>query len=113
MRVVAILAGVVLWLTAGGAPGHAEKRVALVVGNDRYANLAEREQLRKAVNDARAVGAALGRIGFEVIPGENLGRQALIDKLDAAAQKLGPGDTVFFFFSGHGVAVDGAKKILT
>ena len=31
MRVVAILAGVVLWLTAGGAPGHAEKRVALVV----------------------------------------------------------------------------------
>ena len=112
MRVVAILAGVVLWLTAGGAPGHAEKRVALVVGNDRYANLAEREQLRKAVNDARAVGAALGRIGFEVIPGENLGRQALIDKLDAAAQKLGPGDTVFFFFSGHGVAVDGANYIL-
>jgi hypothetical protein len=37
--------------------------VALVVGNDRYANLAADQQLRKAVNDARAVGDTLGRIG--------------------------------------------------
>jgi hypothetical protein len=34
--------------------------------------LSDREQLRKAVNDAHAVGAALRRISFEVISGENL-----------------------------------------
>ena len=59
------------------APAHAEKRVALVIGNDRYANLPADEQLRKAVNDARAVGDALESIGFQVIRGENLGRPAL------------------------------------
>jgi formylglycine-generating enzyme required for sulfatase activity len=94
------------------APAHAEKRVALVIGNDRYANLSDREQLRKAVNDARAVGGALKQIGFDVVAGENLGRQAMIDKLDETARRLAPGDTVFFFFAGHGVAVDGINYIL-
>jgi hypothetical protein len=56
------------------APANADKRVALVIGNDRYANLAANEQLQKAVNDARAVGGALKQIGFDVISGENLGR---------------------------------------
>ena len=35
------------------------KRVALVVGNDRYPNLPAHEQLQKAVNDAQAVSGAL------------------------------------------------------
>jgi hypothetical protein len=69
------------------APAHAEKRVALVIGNDRYANLPDREQLRKAVSDARAVGAALWQIGFDVISGEDLGRGALVDKLDELTRR--------------------------
>ena len=88
------------------APAHAEKRVALVVGNDRYANLAPNEQLQKAVNDARAIGGALKGVGFNVIAGENLGRSALLGKLDELAQRLEPGDTAFFFFAGRGVALD-------
>jgi uncharacterized caspase-like protein len=101
-------------LVCAVAPGHAERRagVALVIGNDLYANLPANEQLRKAVNDARAVGGALTRLGFDVISGENLGRQALLARLDEAAQRLAPGDTVFFFFSGHGVAVNGLNYIL-
>jgi hypothetical protein len=43
----------------GVLPTHAEKRVALVIGNDRYLNLPAGQQLRKAVNDSRAVGDAL------------------------------------------------------
>src|SRR5262249_10179282 len=54
------------------------RRVALVIGNDRYANLAAEQQLQKAVNDSRAVGSALARVGFEVIDGENLARSALV-----------------------------------
>jgi uncharacterized caspase-like protein len=94
------------------ATAFAEKRVALVIGNDHYANLSANEQLQKAVNDAHAVGGALRRIGFDVIEGENLGRQALIDRLDEAAQRVQPGDTVFFFFSGHGVSAEGVNYIL-
>jgi formylglycine-generating enzyme required for sulfatase activity len=94
------------------APAHAEKRVALVVGNGHYVNLAANEQPEKAVNNARAIGAALQQLGFEVIAGENLGRQALLARLDEAAQRLAPGDMAVFFFSGHGVALDGANYIL-
>jgi nucleotide-binding universal stress UspA family protein len=94
------------------APAHAEKRVALIVGNDRYANLPDHEQLRKAANDARAVGESLRQIGFDVIVGENLGRAALVDRFADLTQRLSPGDTAFFFFSGHGVALDGVNYIL-
>jgi hypothetical protein len=67
---VAFIVASAVALPAALAPAHAEKRVAVVIGNDRYANL---EQLQKAANDARAVGAALQQIGFDVIAGENLG----------------------------------------
>jgi hypothetical protein len=49
-----------LALACALAPAHAEKRVALVIGNDRYINLPANEQLQKAANDARTIGDALG-----------------------------------------------------
>ena len=44
----------------------AENRVALVIGNDRYDNLPEVQQLQTAVNDARAMKNALERLNFQV-----------------------------------------------
>jgi formylglycine-generating enzyme required for sulfatase activity len=112
MRVV-VFAVLILLIALGIGPAHAEKRVALVVGNNRYANLSDREQLQKAVSDAQAVGRALREIKFDdVIVGENLGRQAFVDKLDELTGKLSPGDTAFFFFSGHGVVLDGVNYVL-
>jgi hypothetical protein len=111
MHILHIIAVAGLALACALAPARAEKRVALVIGNDRYANLPASEQLQKAVGDARAVGNALRQIGFTAVEGENLGRQALIDRLDDVARQSS-GATVFFFFSGHGVAVDGANYIL-
>jgi hypothetical protein len=112
MRVLATLASIVLSVWLCISPGYAEKRVALVIGNDAYSNLPADQQLRKAVNDARAVGHALRGIGFQVIHGENLGRQALLAKFDELTQRLEPGDMAFFFFAGHGVAVGGGNYIL-
>src|SRR5262245_47741217 len=109
MRVaVSALMGLLLATVAA----HAEKRVALVVGNDVYQNLAADQQLRKAVNDARTVGLALERIGFEVMRGENLGRQQLVDRLDEMTRRLAQGDVAFFFFAGHGVSINGGNYIL-
>ena len=59
----------IVCLFAAIVPAAAEKRVALVVGNDSYAALAPAEQLRKAVNDANAVGDALEALGFDVLAG--------------------------------------------
>jgi hypothetical protein len=51
--VAASLAGGLLVLAA---PAHAEKRVALVMGNDAYKNV---PSLKKAVNDAHTMGETL------------------------------------------------------
>src|SRR5688572_12948691 len=106
---LALLAGVPLF-SAG--PAFAEKRVALVIGNDRYPNLPPERQLLKAVNDAEAVGDTLGRLGFEVVRGANLGRQDMIDKLSELTARLEAGDTAFFFFAGHGVAIGGVNYLV-
>jgi formylglycine-generating enzyme required for sulfatase activity len=111
MRIALFLAWAFV-VTLFGGPAHAERRVALVVGNDRYVNLPADQQLQKAANDARAVGDALAQIGFEVIRGENLDRRALVDRLDDLTQRLAAGDTAFFFFAGHGVAIGGSNYIL-
>ncbi len=115
MRIAYIIAAAALLpalLLGAAAPSRAEKRVALVIGNERYVNLPPSGQLQKAVSDAQAVGGALRQLGFDVISGENLGRGALLAKLDDLIQRLTPGDTAFFFFSGHGVALDGVNYIL-
>jgi uncharacterized caspase-like protein len=71
VRVLQFVAVISLALI-GVLSAHADKRVALVIGNDRYANLPASEQLQTAVNDARAVGKALEQIGFRRCPARTL-----------------------------------------
>lgn len=105
------------WLAAAAAlgaalcatPALAEKRVALVIGNDSYANLSP---LQKAVNDAESVGDALSKLGFEVVRGRNLGRQGMIDKLSEFTARIAPGDIAVFFYAGHGVAIGSVNYLV-
>jgi uncharacterized caspase-like protein len=93
----------------GGAPSaSAAKRVALVIGIDAYDNL---PTLQKALNDEKAVASALTGLGFDVVSGENLTRREMNAKLAELDAKIAPGDTVFFYFAGHGVAL-GAENYL-
>jgi len=85
------------------------RRVALVIGNDRYEHL---PSLQKAGNDARAVGDTLQRLGFEVIRIENAPRRVMNQKLVEFTGKIGRGDTAFFFYAGHGVEVKGINYLL-
>ena len=79
------------------------KRVALVVGINKYDNLARDRQLAKAVNDARAMELALKAVGFDVIKAEDVSRSALNLAWQQLLNKVNPGDEVAVFFSGHGV----------
>ena len=60
-----LLASVVaaLFFVIHPAPAHAEKRIALAVGNAAYQHTAP---LRNPINDVRLIAKALGDIGFEV-----------------------------------------------
>src|SRR5689334_24368273 len=91
------------------APAHAEKRVALMVGNNDYRNV---PKLQKAVNDARTMGDTLKQLGFTVMVAENQNRQAFSQTLLAFDNAVEAGDTAFFFYAGHGFEIAGQNFLL-
>ena len=57
---------------------HAEKRVALVIGNSAYQHTG---QLTNPANDATDMAAALKKLGFQVIEGFDLDKAAFDRKV--------------------------------
>ena len=94
---------------AFAAPAYAEKRVALVIGNNDYKNV---PKLQKAVNDARTMGDTLKQLGFNVMVAENQNRQAFSESLLAFDKAVDAGDTAFFFYAGHGFEIAGQNFLL-
>ena len=108
-RIRRLLIGLVALTAAFIAPAHAEKRVALVIGNNDYRNV---PRLQKAVNDARTMSDALKQLGFNVLFAENQTRQAFSETMLAFDKVVEPGDTAFFFFAGHGFEINGQNYLL-
>ncbi|WP_245319866.1 caspase family protein [Bradyrhizobium sp. LMTR 3] len=96
-------------MAAFAVPACAEKRVALVVGNNDYRNV---PKLQKAVNDARTMGDTLKQLGFTVMVAENQNRQAFSQTLLAFDKAVDAGDTAFFFYAGHGFEIAGQNFLL-
>ena len=103
------ITGMAAALVALAGPAQAEKRVALVVGNNDYRNV---PKLQKAVNDARTMGDTLKQLGFTVMVAENQTRAAFSQTLLAFDKAVGPGDTAFFFYAGHGFEIAGQNFLL-
>ena len=98
---------VLAWLCLA-ASARAENRLALVIGNDDYQHI---DKLQKAVADAKAYAAVLREKGFSVQEGYDL---SILDMSGAVAdfvEKIHPGDTAVFVYSGHGWS-DGAHNYL-
>lgn len=94
-----------------GSVAHAapEKRVALVIGNDNYQDV---PRLEKAGNDARAVGARLRKVGFEVLSHSNLTRREMNQAIGQFVDKVSGGGVGIFFYAGHGVQAGGSNFLL-
>lgn len=90
-------------------PEGVSKRFALVIGNDNYKEL---PRLQRAGNDAREVGKAMEKIGFEVTPALNLGRADTLDAVNKLANSVFEGDTVFIFFAGQAFSAGGGDYVL-
>ncbi|WP_347310935.1 caspase family protein [Defluviimonas sp. SAOS-178_SWC] len=87
----------------------AENRVALVIGNDRYAEV---PMLEKAVADATAMAARLSGVGFRTQLVTDAGRREMNLAVAEFTARLQPGDTAVVFYAGHGVEIDGENYLL-
>ncbi|WP_314961573.1 caspase family protein [Bradyrhizobium cosmicum] len=87
----------------------ADRRVAFVVGNGSYKNVA---QLPNPPIDAKAMAATLRNVGFEVIEGSNLTRDQMTEKLLDFGRKAQGSDVAVFYYAGHGIAVSGSNYLL-
>jgi hypothetical protein len=90
----------------------AQKRVALVIGIDRYDNLDSRVQLKKAKADAKGIAETLRSLGFDVIHKDDVARSAFNSHWQDFLNKLSAGDTAAFYFAGHGIELGGRNYLI-
>src|SRR5207253_8174575 len=94
----------------GCEPAFAEKRVALVLGNSAYQNVA---QLANPANDSAKIAATLKDAGFDVVDSRHdlpaaETRRALREFADRARDA----DIALVYYAGHGIEVDGTNYLI-
>ncbi|WP_456618905.1 MULTISPECIES: caspase family protein [unclassified Bradyrhizobium] len=108
MRYLTLLASLMCMALSVSA-AKADRRVAFVVGNGTYKNVA---QLPNPPIDAKAMASTLRNVGFEVIEGSNLTRDQMTEKLLDFGRKAQGSDIAVFYYAGHGIAVSGSNYLL-
>jgi hypothetical protein len=95
----ALPSSVVDALAQAESPLHALPRVALVIGNTQYTDA----PLRNPANDARAMAAALQKLGFQVHLKPEARRDEMVEAIRAYGSELGKRKAVgLFYYAGHG-----------
>ena len=104
-----ILALSVLGILVSADAAKADRRVAFVVGNGTYKNVAP---LPNPPIDAKSMAGVLRNAGFEVVEGTNLTRDKMTERLLEFGKKAQGADVAVFFYAGHGIAIDGTNYLL-
>jgi len=104
-----VLAFVLLCLLASGPSNAADKRLALVIGNAAYTHAGT---LANPRNDAADMAAALRKVGFRVITGNDLGKAGFDRTLREFAKALAGAEVGLFFYAGHGLQVAGESYLV-
>jgi uncharacterized caspase-like protein len=106
---VRLLLAILAFVLFAFPAAHAEKRVALVIGNAAYKNAAALQNPR---NDAQDVSAVLQRIGFETIVGLDLDRDGMEEKEIAFARAAHDADVALVYYSGHAMQFGGFNYLM-
>ena len=102
---------VVLLSMLGTGECRAEKRVALVIGNSRYQNVAP---LNNPGHDAALVAETLRNAGFSLVGNGarlDLDKPAFDEAVQAFGNQLAGADVALFYYSGHGFQVRGENYL--
>src|ERR1700730_14914719 len=89
-----------------------EQRVALVIGNSNYQNVA---QLSNPANDAKAVAQLLNAAGFEAISATDLSHKKRWKVIQDCSGKIagrGPDTVAMVYYAGHGVQLAGENYLV-
>ncbi|HEY4985598.1 MAG TPA: caspase family protein [Bradyrhizobium sp.] len=103
---------IALALLLATEPAAAEKRVALVIGNSAYQNIARLDNPR---NDATLMADTLLSLGFTLIGGRarlDLDKAALDLDVQTFGRQIQGADVALFYYAGHGVQVNGANYLV-
>ncbi|MET0277275.1 MAG: caspase domain-containing protein [Pseudorhodoplanes sp.] len=100
---------VLLLLFGLSAQAAAQDRVALVVGNGKYAHAGP---LPNPANDARAVAVSLRELGFEVLEGADLDRSGMERLIRDFLRKISKAKIALLFYAGHGMQIDGRNYLV-
>jgi uncharacterized caspase-like protein len=106
---VRLLALIFALVISAASSAHAEKRVALVIGNAAYKNAATLQNPR---NDATDVSEALKRLSFETIVGLDLDKSDMEDKSIAFARAARDADVALVYYSGHAMQFGGFNYLM-
>ena len=107
---IAVIAAATVATSTAFVPAHAASdRVALVLGNGAYQSAT---RLPNPPNDAADVAEALRRIGFEVVEGHDLGKNAMEHKIREFGRNLDNVSIAIFFYAGHGLQVGGKNYLV-
>ena len=91
-------------------PAWAEKRVALVLGNAAYQNVAK---LPNPVNDGAVIAATLKNAGFDIVESrQDLPAAETRRTLRDFADRARDADIAVVYYAGHGIEVDGANYLI-
>jgi peptidoglycan hydrolase-like protein with peptidoglycan-binding domain len=109
MRYLAVVFSLICMAFTTVTAAKADRRVAFVVGNGTYKNVA---QLPNPPVDAKAMAGVLRNVGFDVVEGTNLTRDKMTEKLLDFGKKAQGADVALFFYAGHGIAISGTNYLL-
>ena len=108
-HVALVLLAQMLFIGGSWTPGAAqERRTALVIGNSAY----QKSPLVNPVNDAQAMAATLGSLGFTVAKLENASKSQMADAIRQFGESIKLGGVGLFYFAGHGVQVNGENFLI-
>ena len=85
-----------------------EKRIALVLGNDKYPTA----PLRNPVNDATAIAAKLRELGFDVTLRTNTSQREMTRAVRDFGEKISSGSVALFYYAGHGMQARGKNFLI-
>ena len=106
--ILLVMAALAMMLGAIGS-AHAERRVALVIGNGAYLNTGA---LPNPANDGRAIAEALRSLDFTVLERIDQDQDSMQRAIREFARTLRGADVGLFYYAGHGLQVHGTNYLV-